>query len=164
MDKTLKQIVPMECPVCHKFYFSELTEEDIKILKLTPNTTQCNMCGWYYDLEQQANPDLTNQANKMSLNEYRIWYESKIKQNSSWEYFQDHIGNPTPHKCPVCKKHTFPDELSYEICPICGWEDSGFENEPDYKPGQNIMSYNERLKFFTNQRLLNPKYKWIDEK
>ena len=164
MDKTLKQIIPMECPICHKFYFSELTEEDIQILNLSPNTTQCNMCGWYYDLEQLANPELTNQSNKMSLNQYRIWYENKIQKNPTWEFYQDQIGKPTPHKCPVCKKHKFPDELSYEICPICGWEDTGLETEPDDKPGPNMMSYNERLKYYTHQKLLNPKYKWINEK
>ena len=46
MDKNLKQIKPMLCPVCGKFYFSELTDVDIEQLNMTPNTTQCDKCGW----------------------------------------------------------------------------------------------------------------------
>lgn len=30
MDKSLKQIKPMICPICGKFYFSELTDDDIE--------------------------------------------------------------------------------------------------------------------------------------
>ena len=102
MDKNLKQIKPMLCPVCGKFYFSELTDVDIEQLNMTPNTTQCDRCGWFYDLEQVANPDLEHESNEMSLNQYKKWYQDKIKENPKWEYYQDFIGNPEPHKCPVC--------------------------------------------------------------
>ena len=27
---------------------------------------------------------------------------SKIKENPEWEYYEDFIGDPEPHKCPVC--------------------------------------------------------------
>ncbi|MEG2053174.1 MAG: hypothetical protein RRZ92_04415 [Bacilli bacterium] len=40
----------MSCPVCDKFYFTKLIDVDIDQLGLTPNTTQCSMCGWFYDL------------------------------------------------------------------------------------------------------------------
>ena len=71
MDKSLKQIKPMLCPVCGRFYFSELTDVDIEQLRMTPNTTQCSRCGWFYDLEQVANPDLEHESNEMSLNQYK---------------------------------------------------------------------------------------------
>jgi hypothetical protein len=38
------------------------------------------MCCWYYDLEQTKNPDLENQANKMSLNQYKVWYKEKRRK------------------------------------------------------------------------------------
>jgi len=27
---------------------------------------------------------------------------------------------PTPHKCHVCGEYEFADELSSDICPVCG--------------------------------------------
>ncbi len=45
MNKNLKQIKPKLCPVCVKFYFTELLDVDIEQLGLTPNTTQCRKCG-----------------------------------------------------------------------------------------------------------------------
>lgn len=46
--------------------------------------------------------------------------------------------------CPVCNKHKFSEYDSYEICPICGWEDDGVQrDDPDYPEGANGMSLNE---------------------
>lgn len=164
MDKNLKQIKPMLCPVCGKFYFSELNDTDTKQLGLTPNTTQCRRCGWYYDLEQLKNPDLENQSNTMSLNQYHKWYKEKTKENKDWQYYLDFIGKPEPHKCPVCGEYTFKDALSSGICPICGWEDTGFEDDPDEKPGPNMMSFNETKKWFQNQRKKNPDFRAFPKK
>ncbi len=159
MDKNLKQIKPMSCPICGKFYFTELLDVEIEQLHMTPNTTQCSMCGWYYDLEQLKDPDLEHQANEMSLNQYKKWYKDKIKENPKWEYYQDFIGEPEPHKCPVCGEYIFKDSLSSDICPICGWNDCGFEEDPDEKPGLYMMSFNEHKKWFMEQRKINPKFK-----
>ena len=159
MDKNLKQIKPLLCPVCGKFYFSELTYVAIEQLGMTPNTTQCRKCGWFYDLEQVENPDLEHQSNKMSLNQYKEWYKNKIKENAKWEYYLDFVGDPEPHKCPVCGEYMFKDSLSSDICPVCGWEDTGFEDDPDEKPGPYMMSFNERKKWFDEQRKVNPKFR-----
>ncbi len=159
----MKQIKPMDCPVCGKFYFSELSDVYLEQVGLTPNTTQCSMCGWYYDLEQLADPDLKNESNEMSLNEYRVWYKQKIKENPKWEYLLEHMPKPTPHFCPLCGEYIFPDELSYDICPVCGWEDYGFEDEPDDKPNDYMMSFNERKKWFEEQRKLDPNFKAYPE-
>ena len=142
MDKHLKQIKPMLCPVCGKFYFSKLSDTDIEQLGMTPNTTQCTRCGWYYDLEQLKDPDLENQSNKMSLNQYKNWYQAKISQDKKWQYYLDFIGKQEPHKCPVC-----------------GWEDTGFEKEPDEKPSPYMMSFNETKAWFKKQREKNPKFR-----
>ena len=158
MANNSKQLKPMSCPVCDKFYFTKLSDEEIEKGE-TPNKQQCSICGWFYDLEQTENPDLERESNEMSLNQYKKWYEDKIKESPEWEYYKDFVGEPEPHKCPVCGEYIFKDALSYDICPVCGWEDYGFENDPDYKPYPNIMSFNERKKWFLEQRKINPKFK-----
>ena len=48
------------------------------------------------------------------------------------------------HSCPCCGQYEFPEEGSYEICPVCNWEDDPVQTEePDYRGGANIMSLNE---------------------
>lgn len=163
MDKIVKQIKPMLCPVCGKFYFSELSKEEIEEGE-TPNTTQCSRCGWFYDLEQVADPNLRNESNEMSLNEYKEWYKNKKKEEPKWEYYLDFVGEPEPHICPLCGEYEFKDSLSYDICPICGWEDNGFESDPNYKPDPTQMSFNERKIWFLKQRERNPHYRVKDVK
>ena len=35
--------------------------------------------------------------------------------------------------CPVCNKHRFGVDEDFYICPICGWENDGLQNDnPDY--------------------------------
>ena len=158
MDKNVKQIKPMSCPICDKFFFGKLSKEQIEDGE-TPNSQQCSRCGWYYDLEQLANPDLEHQSNDMSLNEYKAWYKEKIKKNHRWEYMKEIKPAPTPHICPACGEYTFKDLNSYDICPVCGWEDTGFEEWPNEKPGPYMMSLNETKAWFAKQRKANPKFK-----
>ena len=75
MDKNLKQIKPMICPVCGQFYFSELTDVEVEQLGMTPNATQCRKCGWYYDLEQLENPKLERESNEMYIRHKLDTYE-----------------------------------------------------------------------------------------
>ena len=157
MDKDLKNYKPMICPVCGKFYFTKLSEDDIKE-NINPNEEQCNVCGWFYDLEQTNNPDLKNQSNKMSLNEYKEWYKAKIKENKNWDYLKSQY-KPTPHKCPLCGEYSFKEELQHEICPVCGWEDSGYEEFPDEQMSISSMTFNERKKWFEKQRKKDSKFK-----
>ena len=158
MNKEEKQIKPMLCPICGKFHFSELNQDDIEI-GISPNSVQCSSCGWFYDLEQVNNPNLKNQSNEMSLNEYKNCYKNKIKQNPKYNYIEEHIPEPTPHRCPVCGEYEFPSEDSYDICPICGWEDDGYFEGG----GANDMSLEEAKDNFKQQRTKNPKYKWAKE-
>lgn len=66
----------------------------------------------------------------------------------------------TPHKCPICNKHEFPDRNSYDICPVCGWEDyTEQEDYPDDDLGPNNMSLNEyKAKYESGWRP-----DWLDE-
>ncbi|MCD7820996.1 MAG: hypothetical protein LUG64_02145 [Clostridiales bacterium] len=52
------------------------------------------------------------------------------------------------HKCPICGKTEFPERNSYEICPVCGWEDDILdENDQDEITGANeyeLSEYRER--------------------
>ena len=73
------------------------------------------------------------------------------------------MGAPEPHMCPVCGEYEFADILSSDICPICGWEDIGYEEFPDEKPSEYMMSFNKKLKWFQKKRKENPSFKWSKE-
>lgn len=58
--------------------------------------------------------------------------------------------------CPCCKKYVFAEGPgSYEICPVCSWEDDKIQAEnPDYKGGANKQSLNECIKKFNSVLVL----------
>lgn len=165
MDKIEKKFKPMSCPVCDSMYFSsphrDTYERDLQ--KYLSGEEQCNHCGWIYDLYQAEHPDSKDGYNEMSVNEYKKWFENKLKENPNYDYLEEHIPDPVPHKCPVCGEYEFPDILSSDICPVCGWEDIGFEEVPDEKPSTHMMSFNETVAWFKEQRKKNPKFRWIDQ-
>ena len=156
MNKDVKQIEPMLCPVCGEFYFSKLDEYELEFGR-KPNDVYCHKCGWHYDLEQTKDPNLKNQANALSLTEYKEEYQKKISENPKYDYFEEHMPEPVPHKCPVCGEYIFKDNHSFDICPVCGWEDDDwFEGG-----GANDMSLDEAIVDFKKHREADPKYKWI---
>ena len=160
MDNDKKQIRPMDCPVCGKVFFDELTPLQMK-MGITPNMMHCYECGWYYDWDQIQNPDLANGANEMSLNQYREWYKRKIEEDPNWNH-ADAVAktDKVKHPCPVCGEYTFKNLVSEEICPVCGWEDTGFEDAPDERPNDYMMSLNEHKKWFAEKRKEDPDYWW----
>lgn len=145
MNKEIKQIKPMICPICGQFYFSELTEDEIENGE-EPNSIQCRQCGWFYDLKQTENPNLKGQTNLLSLNEFKSQYKAIIKANPKYVYYESIVPSPTSHLCPVCGKHKFKDSGAFEVCPVCGWEDDGFVEEG----GANGISLEEYKKNFNN--------------
>lgn len=59
------------------------------------------------------------------------------------------------HLCPCCHKYEFSEFGSYEICPICNWEDDPVqEEEPDYSGGANIMSLNEARRAYAEGKIV----------
>ncbi len=158
MNKDIKQIKEMICPICGKFYFSKLSDEEIKDGE-SPNSVQCRHCGWYYDLEQTNDPNLENQSNKFSLNEYKKVYEEKIKENKNYDYFDELKSKDAPHKCPVCGEYIFKSLSSFDICPVCGWQDDNYFTGG----GANSLTLDEAKSRFVSKRKQNPQYKWIDD-
>ena len=44
-----------------------------------------------------------------------------------------------PHACPCCRESTLDGRGMYEICPVCGWEDDGQDDQDaeDVRGGPN---------------------------
>ena len=63
--------------------------------------------------------------------------------------------------CPVCGRTVFSD--SYEICPVCGWENDGGEFDPTRAGGANGCSYYEYRRKFRQNLLADPLYSWRGE-
>lgn len=53
-------------------------------------------------------------------------------------------------ECPVCGKYYFTEENSFDVCPICDWENDGVQaDDHNYAGGANPLSVNEaRIEFF----------------
>lgn len=150
---------PMQCPVCGEFYFSELQDYEFDAL----DYIQCTHCGWKYDVKQHDDPELKAGENEMSLSEYREWYKQQIAENPDFDYI-DATYEPTPHKCPVCGKHTFSDESSFEICPYCGWQDDGSDENDSDILGPNELKYSDFKARYERLISANPHYKWNKDK
>jgi hypothetical protein len=75
------------CPVCKEYqmeYFGDI----------------CPICGWEHTPMAFIDPDLLGGANRLTLNEYKNWFEEKRKHNpnykweedpNKYEYFSSHI-------------------------------------------------------------------------
>ena len=56
----------------------------------------------------------------------------------------DFIGGGDELLCPVCGKYIFSERASYEICPVCGWEDDPVQRkDPSFAGGANMLSLEE---------------------
>ncbi len=158
----IQQIEKSLCPVCGKFQFEPLSWDDI-YCGVVPSDVYCMQCGWRYDAKQAESPDYNGGANKMSLNEYKVWYNEKISNNPSYNYFDEMINAyiPQPHKCPVCGKYEFKDDSCYDICPFCGWEDDGVQlDNADYEGGANTLSLNQYREQYYFKLAENADYRW----
>lgn len=58
--------------------------------------------------------------------------------------------NEERHICPVCEKHIFEEEDSFDFCPICKWmDDSVLTKFPDMA-GYYKMTLNEAKEAYKN--------------
>jgi len=164
MKNFIKNFKPMCCPICDNFYFSKPRWEEA--VNEYEEGVYCSSCGWIYDYNQFLDKDLKIGKNKMSLNEYKVWYNDQLKEDPNFDYFEKYIKkDPVPHMCPVCGEYEFDQELSYDICSVCGWQDDGCEVPDDgvEQIGANTLTYSEHKKQFLEKRKVDPKYKWINE-
>ena len=140
----------VDCPVCGKYKFKTSEEGDC-----------CPYCSWCFYADQYLDHDKKGGDNLLSINELKVEYQQKIKENPNYQYrlLKYERG---PHPCPVCGKYTFEDFDSHDICPYCGWEDDCRSNEEVDEVsmanhGHTILQcreiYRERIKADGN-------YKW----
>jgi hypothetical protein len=48
------------------------------------------------------------------------------------------------YPCPCCRHLTISEPSTYEVCPVCGWEDDPAQSQdPDYAGGANRESLNK---------------------
>ena len=151
------------CPICGEYYFTELSEEEKK-RGLLSSDEFCTVCGWRYDEIQLKDQKLVTDINKMSFEEYKKWYDEKRKENPNYNFLESTKSPSKPHKCPICGKYDFKDEISYDICPYCGWEDSGFDeighrDEPFNMFGKTFNMFKKEYEELIKK---NPNYKWED--
>lgn len=57
------------------------------------------------------------------------------------------------HKCPVCDNLTIKNPGSFELCPICNWEDDNIQRKkPDFEGGANEESLNQAREAYQKKR------------
>lgn len=153
----MKKYREMDCPVCGKFYFSRLNDDEVAF----NDFIQCAVCGWKNDLHQTEYPNSVDGANELSLNDYKKDYEKKVEENPDYNYLES-IYTAEPHKCPVCGKHTFPEKSSFSVCPYCGWEDDELmEDEPDKWAGcSNDLCLNDFRDRYNRMLKIKTDYKF----
>lgn len=139
-----KKYLAMDCPICGEFYFAPLTKDE-KRHGETGLDSFCYVCGWKYSLEDLRNIE--------KINLLKNKFKEKRKLNKNYNYIQAIAPKKTRHLCPVCKRHIFDDINSFDICPICGWEDDQYGViYPDSDGGANEISLNDSIKIYNSKK------------
>jgi hypothetical protein len=68
----------------------------------------------------------------------------------------------TNKTCVCCGLPTLPADSIFEICPLCGWQDDGVQNnDPDYRGGANELSLNDYRKQWLKSHKRNEHTRYI---
>jgi len=80
----------------------------------------------------------------LRYNYYGVQNEYLIQKLHALSIGHDSIeGNPEEtHQCPCCLYYTLKERGIFDICPVCFWEDSGY-NKPEAYSGVNHMFLSE---------------------
>ena len=65
------------------------------------------------------------------------------------------------HPCPCCKYLTLSERANstFEICPVCFWEDDNVQNaDPNYSGGANSISLNEAKRAYRQFGAIKAEY------
>ena len=65
------------------------------------------------------------------------------------------------HPCPVCGRTAVSE--AFEICPFCGWENSGDKSIPEMAGGANGLSFNDYCIEYRRKIAADPDYTWAKE-
>jgi hypothetical protein len=61
--------------------------------------------------------------------------------------------------CPCCGYRTLPERLTYELCPVCFWEDDPNQvADPDSPNGANAISLIEAQKMYLLHGAMHPDF------
>lgn len=105
-------------------------------------------------MDDDAFSDLYDTIADIEINAELEEYSNPSERFDKASNFITIVGNalyrPT-HICPVCGKHIFPEENSFDICPVCNWEDDADQEEnPNEENGANRMSLNQAKEAWKN--------------
>ncbi|MCQ2492266.1 MAG: right-handed parallel beta-helix repeat-containing protein [Lachnospiraceae bacterium] len=118
-------------------FIGDITEELIDTQKL----------GWAFEPEQKFEDrdgkEIIFNKDYFGKKRKSILPGPLAKVSDTWALFDDHVAGKYP--CPCCGCHTLNEgEGSYEICPVCGWEDDRVQkNDPEFQGGANEESLKE---------------------
>ena len=154
----------MVCPVCGKtdFDLPKGSGKENKLRYYGQGRIVCYYCGWIYDANQAANPESKRGQNELSVVEMREDYQARIAKEPNYYWFSTKRIPWESHVCPVCREHRFPNEPSFDICPVCGWQDDGMEANPEMESAIGL-TYPDAVKEFKEKRTKNPYYRWAVE-
>ncbi len=165
-EENMSDFNPHICPICGKYEFAYENSFDL-----------CPYCGWKDDDAQEKDPNFNDGENELTLNEYKMQYCKKIKENPNYVWGNDYNGIFKPMLCPICEKMYFssPNKDNYDeeikeylngevICHHCGWiyELEQLRN-PDTYIGYNKKTLNEYKKWYKEKIEENPDYDYLDE-
>lgn len=80
---------------------------------------------------------------------------NKLLSYQFYEYRRDGINLERAFQCPVCDFPTLSEPEGYEICPLCDWEDDGFNSggpNGDYTLAEARSNFAKHLSMYRVMR------------
>lgn len=98
----------------------------------------CPVCGWIDDDLQNQNLDMKDGANTVTLNEAKdFWEQNGAPLGTDLSTLKER------KKCDCCENVTL-SELTFGVCPICGWVDEVEYNNHSLNEAREIWQKEHR--------------------